>query len=194
MRLLHLGLICGLTLWAGEPPAPDCLTPGSSVKDQAPFFLCLNIRREGCEELLRKMHAECGPESAKYKIAFERYLALRTRANLLIDTVSSDLRRGRRVKGEAYQQSMQEVSDAVREFEGTDRGLTCEGNPTRILSVLVPLVTTALSEKMQEWVKAWISGKREEREARATELSAQRWKGPTELEIPFPGKAAPAAK
>ncbi len=198
MRLPFLGLFCCLALsglFAGEPPVPDCLTPGSSGKDQTPFFLCLNVRREGCEELLRKMQAECGQESAKYKVAFERYLALRTRANLLLDTVASDLRQGRRAKVDAYSKAMLEVSDAVREFESTDKGLTCEGNPTRILAVLAPLITTALTEKVQEWVKAWISGKKEEREARATELIAQRWKAPSELEVPFPGKpAAGAAK
>jgi hypothetical protein len=42
-------------------------------------------------------------------------------------------------------------------------------------------------------VKAWISGKKEEREARATELIAQRWKAPSELEVPFPGKPANSA-
>jgi len=196
MRLPLLGLFCCLALAglsAGEPQVPDCLSPGASGKDQTPFFLCLNVRRESCEELLRKMQAECGPESVKYKIAFERYLALRTRANLLLDTVASDLRQGRRTKGDAYLKAMVEVSDAVREFEGTDKGLTCEGNPTRILAILAPLVTTALTEKVQEWVKAWLSGKKEEREARATELAAQRWKAPSELEVPFPGKPAAAA-
>jgi len=198
MRLITLclaGFTAILPLVSGESPVPDCLTPGPGSKDQAPFFLCLNVRREGCEELLRKMQAECGQESAKYKVAFERYLALRTRANLLIDTVASDLRQGRRSKGDAYTKAMFEVSEAVREFEGTDKGLTCEGNPTRILAILAPLITTAVTEKVQEWVKAWISGKKEEREARATELIAQRWKAPSELEVPFPGKpAASAAK
>jgi len=197
MRMPFLGLLCSLALSglsAGEPSIPDCLTPDTSGKDQAPFFLCLNVRREGCEELLRKIQAECGQESAKYKVAFERYLALRTRANLLLDTVASDLRQGRRAKGDAYARPMLEVSDAVKEFESTDKGLTCEGNPTRILEVLAPLITSALAEKVQEWLKAWISGKKEAREARATELATQRWKGPSELEVPFPGKPAAAAK
>lgn len=192
MRVFALGLICSLALGAGEAPMPDCLTPGASSKDQTPFFLCLNVRREGCEELLRKVQAECGQESAKYKVAFERYLALRTRANLLIDTVALDLRQGRHAKEGHYAQAMQEVSDSVREFESTDKGLTCEGNPTRILAVLAPLITSALTEKVQQWVKAWISGKMEAREARATELVAQRWKSPNELEVPFPGKRADA--
>ena len=192
MRLRVLGFLCTLALGAGEPPASDCLTPGVSGKDQTPFFLCLNVRREGCQDLLRKAQAECGPESPKYRIAFERYLALRTRANLLIDTVVSDLRRGRRGGGDAYTRAMQEVSDAVREFESTDKGLTCEGTPTRFLEVLTPLITNLLTEKFQDWVKAWISGRKEEREARATELVAQRWKAPSELEVPFPGKAAAA--
>lgn len=192
MRLLPVSLVCSLVLVAAEPPPSDCLTQGPSGKDQAPFFLCLNVRREACEDLIRKVHAECGQESAKYRIAFERYLALRTRANLLIDTVSSDLRRGRRIKGEGYRQAMQEVSDAVRELEGTDKGLTCEGTPTRFLEALAPLFTSLLTEKLQEWVKARISGRREDREARATELLAQRWKSPSELEVPYPGKAATA--
>jgi hypothetical protein len=89
--------------------------------------------------------------------------------------------------------AMLEVSDAVKEFESTDKGLTCEGNPTRILAILAPLITTAFTDKVQEWVKAWISGKKEEREARATGLVAQRWKAPRELELPFPGKPAAAA-
>jgi hypothetical protein len=197
MRLIRLGLVMLLTvlpLVAGENPVPDCLRAGGGGGDQAPFFLCLNVRREGCEELLRKIQAECGQESAKYKVAFDRYLALRTRANLLIDTVVSDLRQGRRARGDAYTRTMQEVSDAVQEFESTDKGLTCEGNPTRILEVLAPLITSALAEKIQEWVKAWISGKKEAREARAAELATQRWKGPSELEVPFPGRpAAPPA-
>lgn len=197
MRPLSIGFLCCLALaalTAGEPPAFDCLTQEPAGKDQAPFFICLNIRREGCGELLRKMQAECGQESAKYKLAFDRYLALRTRANLLLDTVASDLRLGRKPKPDAYAKAMVEVAEAVREFEGMDKGLTCEGNPTRILAALAPLLTTALTEKVQEWVKAWMSGKKEEREGRATELATQRWKLPSELGAPFPGKpvAAPS--
>lgn len=63
MRLITLclaGFTAILPLVSGESPVPDCLTPGPGSKDQAPFFLCLNVRREGCEELLRKMQAECG--------------------------------------------------------------------------------------------------------------------------------------
>lgn len=193
MRLLQLGLVGGLAisaLSAGEPPAFDCLTQEPAGKDQAPFFICLNIRREGCGELLRKMQAECGQESAKYKLAFDRYLVLRTRANLLLDTVASDLRLGRKPKPDAYSKAMAEVAEALREFESMDKGLTCEGTPTRILAELASLLTPALSEKIQEWVKAWVGGKREERDARATELASQRWKLPSELGAPFPGKPA----
>jgi len=53
---------------------------------------------------------------------------------------------------------------------------------------LAPLITTALTEKVQEWVKAWMSGKKDERESRASELATQRWKLPSDLGAPFPGK------
>jgi hypothetical protein len=180
-------------LTAREPPAFDCLTQEPTGKDQAPFFICLNIRREGCGELLRKMQAECGQESAKYKLVFDRYLALRTRANLLLDTVASDLRLGRKPRPDAYAKAMVEVAEAVREFEGLDQGLTCEGTPTRLLAELATLITPALTEKLQEWVKAWMGGKKDERDARANELATQRWKLPSELGAPFPGKPAATA-
>ena len=171
----------------------DCL--GQPVGgDRVAFFVCLNVRREGCEELLRKVQAECGEDSAKYKITFERYLGTRGRANLLIDTVASDLRQGRRVKGDAYGRAMLDVSDAVRELEGSDKGLTCEGTPTRLLEALIPLITPMLSEKVQELVKGWLSGRKEERQARVDELTAQRWKLPSDLEVPFPGKPGRAVK
>jgi len=191
MRLIQLCLVAFvavLPLISGENPAPDCLSPNGASKDQMPFFICLNIRREGCGELLKKIQAECGQDSIKYKLAFENYLALRARANLLLDTVASDLRQGRKPKGEGYTKAMLELSDAVKEFESMDKGFTCGGNPTRILAVLAPLITTALTEKVQEWVKAWMSGKKDERESRASELATQRWKLPSDLGAPFPGK------
>jgi len=196
MRLIPLGLLGCLALsalTAGDLPAYDCLGQETTGKDRAPFFICLNIRREGCGELLRKMQAECGQDSRKYKMAFDRYLDLRTRANLLLDTVASDLRLGRKPRGDAYTRAMLEVAEAVRAFEEMDKGLTCEGNPTRILEALAPLLTTALTEKVQEWVKGWLTGKKEEREGRAAELATQRWKLPSELGAPFHGKPVAAS-
>jgi len=193
VKLCVLAFVTLMPLAAREEPMPDCLARSLDSKDQAPFFLCLNVRREGCEELLRKINAECGQDSAKYKLAFERYLAVRTRANLLMDTVSADLRAGHRGAGEAYTKAMLEVSEAVKLLEGSDKGLTCDGSPTRFLQFLVPLFTTAFTERVQEWLKGWMSGKKDEREARATELTSHRWKLPSELGVPFPGKPALAA-
>ena len=186
IRILPLWLAASMALCAADSPS-DCMTANGSNADPAPFFLCLNVHREGCVELLHKVQSECGQDSRKYQIVFERYLTLRTRANVLLDQVAFDLRRGKGNKSQPYTPAMQEISDMVAQLEGSDKGLTCEGNPTRFLEFLAPIFTSAFTDKVQELLKSWLSGHKEEREARASELANQRWKLPSELGVPYPG-------
>jgi hypothetical protein len=183
-----------LLAWPGfaagppQPPAQpaDCLVDSLKQKDKMQFFVCLNLRRESCEELLRKINAECGATSKKYKVAFDRYTAVRGKANILLDMLVADLRFGVHTDPAQYKQYMKDLGDSIQEFESTDKAFACDGSNTKFLPLLIPLFTTVLSGKIQETLTSWMSGNKPEKEVRAQLLTTQRWKLPSEMGAPFP--------
>lgn len=184
-----------LLAWVQAPPQPpDCLTESVQQRDKMQFFVCLNLRRERSEDLLRKINSECGPGSRKYQAAFERYTSVRNQADALLDMVVADLRFGVHVKSSRYHQLMKDLGDAIQGFEALDQEMACDGSKTKFIALLIPIFSSVLTSKLQETITTWLSGNKAEKEARAQLLTTQRWKLPGELSVPYPVvAAAPAA-
>lgn len=185
-----------LTLAAGAfaqapPPPPeekDCLSENANMKNKMQFFVCLNSKREYCQDQLLKLQTECQPSSVKYSGAYSRYLVVKNKSNQLIDMLISELKYSDKTSADKFKQLMAEINTSAQEFDKYVMGTTCEGASNRFLPLLIPVITAALLDRSRSLMDGWLSGNRQLKEQRAAELATQRWRSPLEF-----GAAAPLA-
>lgn len=181
------------TAFAQDPPPPpaekDCLTENANLKNKMQFFVCLNAKREYCQDQLLKLQTECQPSSVKYSGAYSRYLVVKNKSNQLIDMLIAELKYNDKTPAEKFKQLMAEINASAQDFDKYVMGTTCEGASNRfILPLLLPVVTAAFLDRSRSLLDGWLSGNRNAKEQRAAELSQQRWRAPQEF-----GAAPPLA-
>ncbi len=189
MAILLLALPCASRAPAqAAPKAPesDCLTENANLKNKMQFFVCLNAKREYCQDQLLKLQTECPPGSVKYSGAYNKYLAVKNKANQLLDMVVAELKYHDKTPPEKFKQLMKEVSDSTQEFDRYVLGTTCEGASNRFLPLLIPIITAALLDRSRTLLDGWLSGNQNMKEQRAAELASQRWRSPNEFGAPAP--------
>ncbi len=190
--LALLAPIGGAPLRAQAPPATeekDCLTENANMKNKMQFFVCLNAKREYCQDQLLKLQTECQPSSVKYSGAYSRYLVVKNKSNQLIDMLIAELKYSDKTPPEKFKQLMQEINASSQDFEKYVMGTTCEGASNRfILPLLIPVITAAFLDRSRSLMDGWLSGNKNAKEQRAAELATQRWRSPLEF-----GAAAPLA-
>lgn len=181
----------GAPLVPQTPPAEekDCLTENSNLKNKMQFFVCLNAKREYCQDQLLKLQTECQPSSVKYSGAYSRYLQMKNKSNQLIDMLIAELKYSDKTPPDKFKQLMTEINNSSQEFDKYVMGTTCEGASNRfILPLLIPVITAAFLDRSRSLMDGWLSGNRNAKEQRAAELAQQRWRSPQEF-----GAAAPLA-
>jgi hypothetical protein len=187
-----LAIVVAAPLPAQTPPATeekDCLTENANMKNKMQFFVCLNAKREYCQDQLLKLQTECQPSSVKYSGAYSRYLVVKNKSNQLIDMLIAELKYSDKTPPEKFKQLMQEINTSSQEFEKYVMGTTCEGASNRfILPLLLPVITAAFLDRSRSLMDGWLSGNKNAKEQRAAELSTQRWRSPLEF-----GASAPLA-
>ena len=177
---------------AQTPPPPedkDCLTENANMKNKMQFFVCLNAKREYCQDQMLKLQTECQPSSVKYSGAYSRYLVMKNKSNQLIDMLIAELKYSDKTPPEKFKQLMAEINTSAQDFDKYVMGTTCEGASNRfILPLLIPVITAAFLDRSRSLMDGWLSGNRMAKEQRAAELGTQRWRSPLEF-----GAAAPLA-
>jgi hypothetical protein len=191
--LLVLALVAlGGAAAAAQTPPPaeekDCLSENANMKNKMQFFVCLNAKREYCQDHLLKLQTECQPSSVKYAGAYSKYLVVKNKSNQLIDMLIAELKYGDKTPSEKFKQLMVEINTSTQEFDKYVQGTTCEGGSNRFLPLLIPIITAALLDRSRTLMDGWLSGNRNAKEQRAAELSTQRWRSPMEF-----GASAPLA-
>ena len=177
----------------GQAPPPaseekDCLSENANMKNKMQFFVCLNAKREYCQDQLLKLQTECQPSSVKYSGAYSRYLLVKNKSNQLIDMLIAELKYSDKTSSDKFKQLMAEINNSAQEFDKYVQGTTCEGASNRFLPLLIPVITAALLDRSRSLMDGWLSGNRQLKEQRAAELATQRWRSPLEF-----GAAAPLA-
>lgn len=181
----------GTALCQTPPPAEekDCLTENANMKNKMQFFVCLNAKREYCQDQMLKLQTECQPSSVKYAGAYSRYLVLKNKSNQLIDMLVAELKYSDKTPPEKFKQLMAEINTGAQDFDKYVMGTTCEGASNRfILPLLIPVITAAFLDRSRSLMDGWLSGNKMAKEQRAAELTTQRWRSPLEF-----GAAAPLA-
>jgi hypothetical protein len=174
-----------------KAPESDCLTENANLKNKMQFFVCLNAKREYCQDQLLKLQSECPPGAVKYGGAYNKYLAVKNKANQLIDMVIAELKYGDKTPPDKFKQLMKEINDSTQDFDRYVLGTTCEGASNRFLPLLIPIITAALLDRSRTLMDGWLSGNRNMKEQRAAELSMQRWRSPNEFGAPPPMAMSP---
>ncbi len=174
-----------------KAPESDCLTENANLKNKMQFFVCLNAKREYCQDQLLKLQTECPQGSAKYSGAYNKYLAVKNKANQLLDMVVAEMKYHDKTPQEKFKQLMKEVNDSTQEFDRYVLGTTCEGGSNRFLPLLIPIITAALLDRSRTLIDGWLSGNQNMKEQRAAELTSQRWRSPSEFGAPAPVAAMP---
>ena len=192
LSLSLLVLAAGGNVLAQAPPPPedkDCLTENANMKNKMQFFVCLNAKREYCQDQMLKLQTECQPSSVKYSGAYSRYLVMKNKSNQLIDILIAELKYSDKTPPEKFKQLMAEINTGAQDFDKYVMGTTCEGASNRfILPLLIPVITAAFLDRSRSLMDGWLSGNRMAKEQRAAELATQRWRSPLEF-----GAAAPLA-
>lgn len=182
-------LAAGLPVRAQAPSEEkDCLTENANVRNKMQFFVCLNSKREYCQDMLLKLQTECTPASVKYAGTYNRYLVVKNKSNQLIDMLIAELKYSDKTPSDRFKQLMGEINDSTKEFDKYVQATTCDGGSNRFLPLLLPVITAALLDRTRSLMDGWLSGNRSMKEQRAAELATQRWRSPTEF-----GAAAPVA-
>jgi len=192
-----LFLAAGLPAASQAPPATDegdCLSENATRKNKMQFFVCLNSKREYWQDQLIKVQNECQPNSLKYAGSYSRYLALKSKANLLIDMVIAELKYGDNTPPEKFKQLMQGVNASSQELDKYIQGTTCDGASNRFLPLLIPLITAAFLDRSRVVLDGWLSGNRNIKDQRAMELASQRWRTPQEFGAMPPSAPPPQAQ
>jgi hypothetical protein len=187
-----LSLSAGGSAVAQTPPPSeekDCLTENANMKNKMQFFVCLNAKREYCQDHMLKLQSECQPSSAKYSGAYSRYLVIKNNSNQLIDMLIAELKYGDKNPPEQFKKLMQQINTSTQEFDKYVQGTTCEGASNRFLVLLIPVITAAILDRSRILMDGWLSGNRMAKEQRAAELGTQRWRSPLEF-----GAAPPMAQ
>ncbi len=169
----------------------DCLTENANLKNKMQFFVCLNAKREYCQDQLLKLQTECPQGSVKYSGAYNKYLAVKNKANQLLDMVVAEMKYHDKTPPEKFKQLMKEVNESTQEFDRYVLGTTCEGASNRFLPLLIPIITAALLDRSRTLIDGWLSGNQNTKEQRAAELTAQRWRTPGEFGAPAPVAPVP---
>ena len=169
----------------------DCMTENANLKNKMQFFVCLNAKREYCQDQLLKLQTECPPGSVKYAGAYNKYLASKNKANQLLDTVISELKYHDKIPSEKFKQLMKEVNESTQDFDRYVLGTTCEGASNRFIALLIPVIAAAFLDRTRTLMDGWLSGNQNRKEQRAAELGTQRWRSPAEFGAPAPVAAAP---
>lgn len=185
-----LSLAAGPMAFGQAPPEEkDCLTENANMKNKMQFFVCLNAKREYCQDQILKLQTECQPSSVKYAGAYSRYLVMKNKSNQLIDMLVAELKYSDKTPPEKFKQLMTEINNSAQEFDKYVLGTTCEGASNRfILPLLIPVITAAFLDRSRSLMDGWLSGNKQAKEQRAAELTTQRWRSPLEF-----GAAAPLA-
>ncbi len=184
-----LSLASGPLAFAQAPAEEkDCLTENANMKNKMQFFVCLNARREYCQDQILKLQTECQPSSVKYAGAYSRYLVMKNKSNQLIDMLIAELKYSDKTPPDKFKQLMAEINTSAQEFDKYVQGTTCEGSSNRFIALLIPVITAALLDRSRSLMDGWLSGNRQAKEQRAAELGTQRWRSPLEF-----GAAAPLA-
>lgn len=192
-RFLTAALLC-LAATAGPAQAPppeenDCLTENANVRNKMQFFVCLNSKREYCQDQMLKLQTECQPSSVKYGGAYSRYLVLKNKSNQLIDMLIAELKYSDKTPSDKFKRLMAEINTSAQDFDKYVAGTTCEGASNRFLPLLIPVITAAFLDRTRVLMDGWLSGNKQNKEQRAAELATQRWRSPMEF-----GAAAPLAQ
>jgi len=184
-----LFLAAGPAAFSQAPEEKDCLTENANMKNKMQFFVCLNAKREYCQDQILKLQTECQPSSVKYAGAYSRYLVMKNKSNQLIDMLIAELKYSDKTPADKFKQLMAEINTSAQEFDKYVQGTTCEGASNRFLPLLIPVITAALLDRSRTLMDGWLSGNRQAKEQRAAELGTQRWRSPLEF-----GAAAPLAQ
>lgn len=174
-----------------KAPESDCLTENANLKNKMQFFVCLNAKREYCQDQLLKLQTECPQGSPKYSGAYNKYLAVKNKANQLLDMVVAEMKYHDKTPQDKFKQLMKEVNESTQEFDRYVLGTTCEGGSNRFLPLLIPIITAALLDRSRTLIDGWLSGNQNLKEQRAAELTSQRWRSPSEFGAPAPMPAMP---
>jgi hypothetical protein len=178
---------------APKAPESDCLSENANLKNKMQFFVCLNAKREYCQDQLLKLQTECPQGSVKYSGTYNKYLAVKNKANQLLDMVVAELKYHDKTPPDKFKQLMREVSDSTQEFDRYVLGTTCDGASNRFLPLLIPIITAALLDRSRTLIDGWLSGNQNMKDQRAAEISSQRWRSPTEFGAQAPVVVAPVA-
>ena len=182
--------------WTQKAEEKDCLTENANIKNKMQFFVCLNSKREYCQDQLLKLQTECTPASVKYGGAYSRYLVVKNKSNQLLDMLISELKYNDKTPPDKFKELMQEINTSTQDFDKYVQGTTCEGASNRFIALLIPVITAAFLDRSRTLMDGWLSGNKNMKEQRAAELSTQRWRSPTEFGAAAPmapPQAAPAA-
>ncbi len=172
-------------------PEKDCLSENANLKNKMQFFVCLNAKREYCQDQLTKLVTECQPTSVKYAGTYNRYLTMKNKSNQLLDMVIAELKYSDKTPPDKFKQLMKEISDSSQEFDRYVLTTTCEGASNRFLPLLIPIITAALLDRSRSLLDGWLSGNRSLKDQRAAELTTQRWRSPNEFGAAPPTAPAP---
>ena len=143
-----LALAAGPAAIAQAPEEKDCLTENANMKNKMQFFVCLNAKREYCQDQILKLQTECQPSSLKYAGAYSRYLVMKNKSNQLIDMLVAELKYSDKTPPEKFKQLMAEINNSAQEFDKYVMGTTCEGASNRfILPLLIPVITAAFLDR-----------------------------------------------
>lgn len=176
-----------------SPATADCISEMAGQGNKMQFFICLNAKREACQDQLLMIQAECGSDSPKYKGAFSRYLELRAASNVFLDVVISELRFKNPVSPEQAKTLVDAVNLKFREFETYNQRTSCEGETNKVLPSFIPAIGSWLVDKARDLMGGWFAGERGERKEKADQLTQQRWKSPNEFGAAFPTLPKPDA-